>query len=73
MSVRYLALLEGVFLVRRLPAWHANIGKRLVRSPKILMTDSGPAAHLTGFDESRLIADRTQFGGLLEDSWRWSS
>ncbi|MFH1466224.1 MAG: ATP-binding protein [Pseudomonadota bacterium] len=45
---RYLALLEGVFLIHFLPAWSANLGKRLVRAPKLHLVDSGLAAHLLG-------------------------
>jgi predicted AAA+ superfamily ATPase len=63
---RYLALLEAVFLVRMLPPWHANLGKRLVKSPKLLLTDSGLAAHLMGLDAARVTSDRVLFGGLLE-------
>ncbi|CAN5559102.1 ATP-binding protein [soil metagenome] len=37
----YLDLLEGLYLVRRLPAWTRNVGKRLVKSPKIMWRDSG--------------------------------
>ncbi len=37
----YLDLLEGLYLVRRLPAWSRNIGKRLVKSPKVMWRDSG--------------------------------
>ncbi len=38
---RYLDLLVDLLLVRRLPPWTANIGKRLVRSPKVFLRDSG--------------------------------
>lgn len=38
---RYLDLLVDLLLVRRLPAWSSNAGKRLVRSPKIYVRDSG--------------------------------
>ena len=38
---RYLDFLEGVFLVRRLPPWSANLRKRLVKSPKVYWRDSG--------------------------------
>jgi predicted AAA+ superfamily ATPase len=38
---RYLDLLVGLLLVRRLPPWHRNLGKRLVKSPKIYIRDSG--------------------------------
>ena len=38
---RYLDLLVDLLLLRRLQPWHANIGKRLVRSPRIYLRDSG--------------------------------
>ena len=63
---RYFALLEGIFLGRRLPPWHANIGKRMVKTAKVLLTDSGLAAHLAGLDPTRIEADRTLLGGQLE-------
>lgn len=37
----YLDYLEGAYLIRRLTSWHSNIGKRLVKSPKIYWRDSG--------------------------------
>ncbi len=37
----YLDLLVDLLLVRRLPPWHANVGKRLIRSPKTYIRDSG--------------------------------
>jgi predicted AAA+ superfamily ATPase len=63
---RYFALLEAVFLVRTVRPWHANIGKRMVKTPKVLLCDTGLAAHLMGIDDARLAQDRTLFGGLLE-------
>ncbi|MBI4205579.1 MAG: ATP-binding protein [Betaproteobacteria bacterium] len=63
---RYFALLEAVFLVRTLRPWHADIGKRMVKTPKLLLCDTGLAAHLMGIDDARLAQDRTLFGGLLE-------
>jgi predicted AAA+ superfamily ATPase len=38
---RYLDLLVDLLLVRRLPPWHRNAGKRLVKSPKVYVRDSG--------------------------------
>lgn len=63
---RYLALLETVFLVQRVPAWSANLGKRLVKAPKLHFVDTGLAAHLVGLDEDGLAASPAQFGALLE-------
>ncbi|HSZ74634.1 MAG TPA: ATP-binding protein [Rhizomicrobium sp.] len=44
----YLDLLVDLLLVRRLPAWHRNDGKRLIKSPKIYVRDSGIAHALLG-------------------------
>ncbi|MBI3119779.1 MAG: ATP-binding protein [Candidatus Hydrogenedentes bacterium] len=63
---RYLALLETLFLVHRLPAWSRNPGKRLVKAPKIHVVDTGLASHLIGADAQRLSADRPLLGRLLE-------
>ena len=38
---RYLDLFTGLFLVRQLPAWHENLGKRQVKAPKVYIRDSG--------------------------------
>jgi uncharacterized protein len=63
---RYLLLLERIYLVRRLPAWHNRLGPRLVKAPKILICDSGLLCHLVRFDEQRLLSDPTSFGLALE-------
>jgi hypothetical protein len=53
---RYLDLLVEMFLVRRLNPWHANLGKRLTKSPKLYVRDSGLLHALLGLatDESLL-------------------
>lgn len=38
---KYLDLLEGAFMIRRVPPWFENTGKRLVKSPKVYIRDSG--------------------------------
>ncbi|WP_018461851.1 ATP-binding protein [Thermus oshimai] len=63
---RYFALLETLFLVRTLPPWEANLGKRLVKSPKVHPTDTGLALHTLGLDAGRLETDRSLLGGVLE-------
>ena len=47
---RYLEILEGTFLLRTLPPWHDNLGKRLVKSPKVYIRDSGILHALLGID-----------------------
>lgn len=63
---RYLSLLEATFLLQPLPAWSTNLGKRLIKSPKIHLIDSGLIAHLTGVTRQRLERDPGFFGHLLE-------
>ena len=45
---RYLDILSGVFMVRQLQPWYANLGKRQVKSPKIYFQDSGILHYLLG-------------------------
>lgn len=45
---RYLDLMVDLLLVRRLMPWHQNVGKRLVRSPKVFIRDSGLVHVLLG-------------------------
>ena len=64
---RYMALLEMTFLVRPLPAWFANVGKRLTKAPKLMLADTGLLAHLTEAGAARLRRDRTLLGHMLEN------
>lgn len=64
---RYLALLEAAFLVRTLPAWFVNVGKRFAKAPKALLTDTGLAAYLIGANASRIASARNLLGPLLEN------
>jgi len=63
---RYLTLLEHLFLLVRVPPWQANIGLRLVKTPKILLNDTGLASHALGLTLERLARDPSAFGPLLE-------
>lgn len=62
----YVTLLERVFLLERLPAWHANQFSRLVKRPKLHMGDTGVACALLGVDRRALVADRRLLGRLFE-------
>jgi uncharacterized protein len=62
----YVTLLERLFLLTELPAWHSNRLKRLVRTPKLHVGDTGLAAAVLGVDPEHLYADRRLFGQLLE-------
>ena len=62
----YVELLERLFLLQRLPAWHSNRLRRHVKRPKLHFGDTGLAAALLGADAAALRADRTLRGQLLE-------
>jgi len=63
---RYLTLLEHVFLVRRLPAFHTNRIKQITKAPKLLLSDSALLAHLLRADRGRLADDDSLLGAVLE-------
>lgn len=63
---RYFGLLEATFLVRLVRPWSTNLGKRLVKSPKIHLIDSGLACSLLGIRDAGVAATHTYAGVLLE-------
>jgi len=63
---KYVAILEQLFLVRRVEPWFRNRLKRLVKTPKLHFLDSGLLAAILGTTEERLGKDRSVFGPLLE-------
>ncbi len=64
-AASYLDLLDDLLLVRRLLPWHVNIGKRLVKSPKVFVRDSGILHALLGIaDKETLLAHP-----VLGQSW----
>ena len=62
---RYIDLMVDLLLIRRLPPYHANIGKRLVKSPKIYLRDSGLVHTLLGLDDREEVLGHP----IVGDSW----
>src|SRR5580658_7613243 len=62
----YLDLLVDLLLVRRLPPWHRNAGKRLVKSPKVYVRDSGIAHALLGIRDKELLLGHPVAGQTWE-------
>jgi uncharacterized protein len=62
----YITLLERVFLIDLLPPWHLHSTKRLIKTPKLHISDTGIAAALLGMNADRLNINRTLLGQLLE-------
>lgn len=65
---KYIAVLEKLFLVRRLPAWGRNELTRLVKTPKIHFLDAGLQGSLVRANLDWLRRERQRFGSILE-SW----
>ena len=65
-TATYLGLLEKLFIVRRLEAWHRNEMKRLIKAPKTHFHDTALAAACRNLTFEKLLADRTTLGPLLE-------
>ena len=63
---RYLDLLVDLMLVRRLQPWHANVGKRLVKSPKVYVRDSGLVHALLGLGSPESLLGHPVVGGSWE-------
>ncbi len=64
---RYFSLLEALYLVQVVPAWSANLSKRLVKSPKTYLSDTGLLAHLLGVNEDRLLDRPSGVGSFVEN------
>lgn len=59
-------LLEMLFLIHRLPAWHTNLLSRLTKAPKLHIIDSGLLTYLLGADARRVVADGRIGGAAIE-------
>jgi predicted AAA+ superfamily ATPase len=63
---RYLDLLTGAYMLRQLPPWHENLGKRQVRSPKVYVRDSGLLHTLLGIGSRRDLEFHPKVGASWE-------
>jgi predicted AAA+ superfamily ATPase len=63
---RYLDLLTGVFMVRQLPPWFENLGKRQVKAPKVYLRDSGLLHSLLGISNQRDLEHHPKVGASWE-------
>ena len=63
---KYLALLRATHLYQPMSAWSANTRKRLIKSEKVYLNDTGLLAYLLGVDAGRAERPTSKIGGLLE-------
>jgi len=64
---RYMTLLKTTFLMQEIPAWSSNLGKRVVKTPKLFMVDTGLACNLLGIDEEGLRQSGEIAGRVFEN------
>ena len=62
----YVAHLATAFLIQLIPAWSTNLSAKVIRRPKLIMLDSGLAAHLIGATPTTVDRPGGPFGPLLE-------
>ncbi len=62
----YLALLEQIFLIEQLQPWHSNRLSRLIKTPKMHLTDTGLTCALLGVSSTTLWQDKALLGQMLE-------
>ncbi len=63
---RYLDLLTDLLLVRKLQPWRSNAGKRMVKSPKVYVRDSGMVHRLLGIDDTEALLGHPVVGASWE-------
>ena len=64
--LEYLAILEQIFLIEQLQPWHSNRLSRLIKTPKMHLSDTGLASALLGVNSATLWQDKELLGQLLE-------
>lgn len=63
---KYVSILEHLFLIELLPAWHTNESKRLIKTPKLHVCDTGLICSVRNITSDRLDYSTTDLGFLVE-------
>ena len=64
---RYVSLLKMIYLMHELSAWSSNLGRRIIKSPKVYLLDTGLATSLVGLDVDGLLRRKPILGHFLEN------
>lgn len=64
---RWISILEASYIIFLLPPYYKNLGKRLVKSPKIYFYDVGLVAHLCGISNQKIYENGPMHGALFEN------
>lgn len=63
----WLSILVAGYIVHLLPPYHANLGKRVVKHPKLYFLDTGLACRLLGIANSNILSSHPSWGALVEN------
>lgn len=63
----WLSVLEASYVVLRVAPWHANLGKRLIKTPKIYFVDTGLLCALLGIRAAGQLAEHPLRGAIFEN------
>ncbi|MFZ1979090.1 MAG: ATP-binding protein [Bacteroidota bacterium] len=64
---KWISILEASYIVFLLPPFHKNLGKRIIKSPKIYFYDTGLVSYLTGIRNKLLFEKGPMYGALFEN------
>jgi predicted AAA+ superfamily ATPase len=64
---RYLTILKSLFLIEEIPSYSGNLTRRLVKSPKLIFTDTGLLAYLQNLTWEKIKFEPTLAGLILEN------
>lgn len=64
---KWISVLEASYVVFLLPPFHQNLGKRIIKSPKIYFYDTGLVSYLTGIRTKQLFENGPMYGALFEN------
>jgi len=54
-------------MIHLVPAWSGNLSKRLIKTPKLYLNDTGLLSYLIGFEADKILSDPLSWGKLLEN------
>ena len=63
----WLSLLEALYIIKLLPPYYRNFGKRFIKSPKIYFVETGLVSYLLGIKEIKQVATHPLIGNLFEN------
>lgn len=64
---KWISVLEASYIVFLLSPYHKNLGKRIIKSPKVYFFDTGLVSYLTGIRDKQLFEDGPMYGPLFEN------